>query len=223
VSDAEAELFVEKTGVAAVESIVNGVDSDFFSRDDVRQSPFPSGAPTVVFTGAMDYWANVDAVAWFAREIWPKLVAEFPEARFYIVGARPTRAVSSLAGGNVFVTGRVPDVRPYLQFATAVIAPMRVARGVQNKVLEGMAMARPVVVTEAGREGLNAQNEKELLVADEPEEFALKVSAVIRGRYPSLAQEARAYVVREHGWEGKRCRLLRLLEGVGETQPEVDP
>jgi hypothetical protein len=79
------------------------------------------------------------------------------------------------------------------------------------------------VVTEAGREGLNAKNENEILVADGPEEFAGRLAAVIRGGYSSLGRKARAYVVREHGWEGKRCRLLRLLEGVGETQPEVDP
>jgi glycosyltransferase involved in cell wall biosynthesis len=100
---------------------------------------------------------------------------------------------------------------------------MRVARGVQNKVLEGMAMGRPVVVTEAGREGLFAQNERELLVADEPGEFALRLIAVLRGQYPSLGRRAREYVVREHGWEGKRGRLLRLLEGERETEPEGDP
>jgi hypothetical protein len=102
----------------------------------------------VVFTGAMDYWANVDAVGWFACEVFPRVRSSFPQARFYIVGARPARAVRDLARlPGVRVTGAVPDIRPYLAHSRAAVAPLRIARGVQNKVLEAMAMARPVVAS----------------------------------------------------------------------------
>src|SRR5690606_37263681 len=113
-------------------------------------------APVVVFTGAMDYWANVDAVQWFVADIWPRVRAGAPHARFFIVGSNPVPAVQALEiHGGVQVTGRVPDVRPYLAHADVAVAPLRIARGTQNKVLEALAMARPVVCTSAAAAGLD--------------------------------------------------------------------
>jgi hypothetical protein len=103
-------------------------------------SPFRADEMAVVFTGAMDYWPNIDAVSWFAADILPRLRQNWPQLRFYIVGRSPTAAVQALAGEHVVVSGTVPDVRPYLQHAAVVVAPLRLARGVQNKVLEAMAM-----------------------------------------------------------------------------------
>ncbi|HEY8876207.1 MAG TPA: TIGR03087 family PEP-CTERM/XrtA system glycosyltransferase, partial [Roseateles sp.] len=123
----------------------NGVDADFFTPDASRASPFAADELPLVFTGAMDYWPNVDAVTWFASDILPALRQRFPALRFHIVGRSPAPAVQALANEAVHVTGTVPDVRPYLQHAAAVVAPLRLARGIQNKVLEAMAMARPVV------------------------------------------------------------------------------
>jgi sugar transferase (PEP-CTERM/EpsH1 system associated) len=147
VADKEVELFqrlAPECGVR-VQSMGNGVDADFFAPAAGRVSPFPPGEQAIVFTGAMDYWPNVDAVVWFTAEVLPALRAQRPAIRFVIVGRNPAPAVQALASEHVRVTGTVEDVRPYLQHAAVVVAPMRLARGVQNKVLEAMAMARPVV------------------------------------------------------------------------------
>jgi sugar transferase (PEP-CTERM/EpsH1 system associated) len=146
-------------------ALVNGVDLDFYApaagpvdvealpeaeRQFFRESP--GDRPRFVFTGAMDYRANVDAVCWFAEEAWPAVHAALPSARFLVVGRGPSPAVLALDGRDgILVTGGVKDVRPYLQSATACVAPLRVARGIQNKVLEAMACARPVVVSPAVR------------------------------------------------------------------------
>src|SRR5690606_24436539 len=136
-------------------------DTEYFDPETRFDSPYASedgtlAAPVVVFTGAMDYWANVDAVQWFVREIWPSVRAEAPQARFFIVGSNPAPAVRELESHEgVHVTGRVPDVRPYLAHADVAVAPLRIARGTQNKVLEALAMARPVVCTAAAASGLD--------------------------------------------------------------------
>src|SRR4030095_2032609 len=114
-------------------AIENGVDSDFFSPARDFESPFSPAEHAIVFTGTMDYWPNVDAVTWFAREVLPRIRERDPHARFHIVGMRPERAVQALQGDAVNVTGRVADVRPYLSHCRVVVAPLRIARGIQNK------------------------------------------------------------------------------------------
>jgi len=106
-------------------------------------NPYSEGENVLVFTGAMDYWPNVDAVTWFAQEIFPAIHAARPQTRFYIVGSRPTPAVCELTKlPGVTVTGTVADIRPYLAHARFAVAPLRIARGLQNKVLEAMAMLK---------------------------------------------------------------------------------
>jgi polysaccharide biosynthesis protein PslH len=143
----EAELFRSLAPECSgrVQALGNGVDADYFQPDASRASPFATGEIPLVFTGAMDYWPNVDAVSWFAKDMLLQLKARWPALRFHIVGRAPTAAVLALANDDVVVTGTVPDVRPYVQHAAAIVAPLRLARGIQNKVLEAMAMARPVV------------------------------------------------------------------------------
>jgi sugar transferase (PEP-CTERM/EpsH1 system associated) len=143
VTRAEFELFSTLAPESRDKLLVvgNGVDAEFFSPEHKLASPFGVGAEAIVFTGVMDYWPNVDAVSWFAREVLPMLKARRPHVKFYIVGMRPTAPVQALARDHesVVVTGRVNDVRPYLQHAAVVVAPLRLARGVQNKALEAMA------------------------------------------------------------------------------------
>jgi len=196
-----------------VEHMLNGVDTAYFSLNPSRESPFPQGRRAIVFTGAMDYWANVDAVSWFCREVLPTIRGRVPDAVFYIVGIRPTDAVRRLAGEGVVVTGAVPDVRPYLQHADAVVAPMQIARGIQNKVLEALSMERPVVVTTKGLEGIGAVDGEQLLVADQPVEFADKLRAILAGGMPELGPRAREYCCRVHGWDASLGGFLELLEG----------
>jgi sugar transferase (PEP-CTERM/EpsH1 system associated) len=131
VCSAEAELFRKLVpGVAEkVGYYNNGVDTDYFSPAVVHDNPYPAGARTLVFTGAMDYWPNVDAVVWFAQTLFPLIRESEPATLFYIVGSNPAERVQQLGRqAGVVVTGRVEDVRPYVQHAVAAVAPMRIAR-----------------------------------------------------------------------------------------------
>ena len=151
VTQRESMLFCELAPecAARVSTISNGVDADYYAPDAARPSPFiEEPIAPIVFTGAMDYWPNVDAVIWFAREALPLIRRQLPGVRFIVVGRNPPAAVQALASGEITVTGTVVDVRPYLQHAGVVVAPLRVARGIQNKILEAMAMERPVVRVE---------------------------------------------------------------------------
>jgi len=214
VSAPEAALFRRLSGVTApVAAISNGVDHAFFAPSPEHGSPYPDAVPAVVFTGAMDYWANVDAVRWFATAVWPLLRRELPAARFYVVGARPSPEVRALAGEHIVVTGRVADVRPYLQHAAAVVAPMRIARGIQNKVLEGMAMARSVVTTSMGLEGIDAIPGRQLLVADDPAAMADQLAALMRGDHGGLGDAARARVLARYDWRSATEQFLDAVAG----------
>lgn len=194
-------------------AIRNGVDSDYFSPEHEFTSPFARDERPIVFTGAMDYWPNVDAVAWFAREVLPEIRVREPEARFYVVGMNPERAVRALASDGVTtVTGRVDDVRPYLQHARVVVAPLRVARGIQNKVLEAMAMAKPVVATACSAQALSVRAD-ELEVATDAHGFAAKVLELMDPeRAHAIGRRARARVLEDYAWPASLAQLDALLE-----------
>lgn len=215
VSSTEAAYFRASLGGSEgrVTHVTNGVDSRFFDPTLEFAAPYRKGSRVVVFTGAMDYWANVDAVSWFCDQVWPRVRERVRGAAFYIVGSRPARTVEALASEDVVVTGRVPDVRPYLRHASAVVAPMRIARGIQNKVLEGMAMGRPVLVTSKGLEGIEAKEGQEVLVADDAEDFAESLIRVLSDGDAGVGAAARALVCREFAWEASTRRFLQLVEG----------
>ena len=216
VSDAEADLFrhLVPDRASSVVGISNGVDCAYFDPDGGFAAPYNVGVPNFVFTGTMDYVPNVDAVTWFAHEILPAIRRNLPDAQFHIVGANPAPMVQNLTRiKSVYVTGRVPDVRPYLAHATAGVAPMRIARGIQNKVLEAMAMARPVIVTSDALEGIDATAESELLLANDAAAFAAvayRLAAdVTEGR--KIGEAARRRVVADFSWEGRLQGFDRLL------------
>lgn len=223
----EATLFVTRQEAAMlcaaapdcasrIASIDNGVDSHYFSPEHALASPFPRGERPIVFTGAMDYWPNVDAVVWFAREVLPRLRESDARVRFHIVGMRPNAAVRALASPSIDVTGRVGDVRPYLRHASVVVAPLRVARGIQNKVLEAMAMARPVVTTSATAAALAARPGRELDVADSATAFADAVRALMEPvRGDAMGRAARDRVLADFQWSARLARLDALLAGDG--------
>jgi sugar transferase (PEP-CTERM/EpsH1 system associated) len=217
VSEKEADLFRQLAPTAAykITFFNNGVDAEFFSPMHHFPSPYPAGVKTLVFTGAMDYWANVDAVDWFARLVFPKIQARLPGVVFYIVGARPSKAVRVLANlPGISVTGAVKDIRPYLMHASAAIAPLRIARGIQNKVLEAMAMQKPVVASKQAMEGINAVPEEELMVAEDAEEFVEQtLSLLMHDRHMLMGQAARIRVKRDYDWSNNLSRIDTLLTG----------
>jgi sugar transferase (PEP-CTERM/EpsH1 system associated) len=217
VSPQEAALFRQLAPESAerIGHVNNGVDHAYFSPERDYPNPFPNDRKAVVFTGAMDYWPNVDAVQWFAREVLPALTARGLNIGFWIVGSKPTPDVRKLEQpGLVTVTGRVEDIRPYVAHAAVIVAPLRIARGVQNKVLEGMAMAKPVVATPEALEGIEAQAGQEVAVANEPRGFAMAVTAALSGRgAAAMGVRARARVVADYGWAPNLARLDAALEG----------
>jgi glycosyltransferase involved in cell wall biosynthesis len=163
----------------------------------------------------MDYWPNVDAVIFFAREVLPSIRAQAGDTRFVIVGSRPSPEVRALAAlPGVVVTGRVPDVRPYLAHAAAAVVPLRVARGVQNKLLEAMAMGRPVVASRRALAGVGEAAGQHVLAADSADEMAAAALSLLRGpQARRLGPSARAFVVQRFTWQTHVRRLEAILEG----------
>ncbi len=215
VSAAEAALFRRLAPEVAerVGFYNNGVDSDYFSPAHDFDDPYPPGSRALVFTGAMDYWPNVDAVCWFVEEVMPRLRERVEGLRFCIVGARPDERVRRLERHpDVLVTGRVPDVRPYLAHALAAVAPMRVARGVQNKVLEAMAMARPVLVSPQGLDGIEAAVGEEVLLGETPDAFAGHVLALLAGEHAGMGAAARQRVLQDFNWDRSLPSVTALLD-----------
>ena len=216
VSEAEAELF-RKRGPELSEKIVaipNGVDTAYFSPRNAGQNLNFGGKPVIVFTGQMDYWPNVDAVLWFSETILPNLRTKFPDATFYIVGGKPSAAVRALGlRPGIVVVGQVPDVRPYVGNADVVVAPLRIGRGIQNKVLEGMAMARPVIVTPQALEGIDALPDTHVLVASDSAGYVRDVERIIDPVFAkSVGTAARKRVLERYNWADSLAKYDRLLE-----------
>jgi len=216
VTPEERDLFVaglgDPTGIT-VEALGNGIDAAYFSPAAAMPEPGLS-TPQIVFTGQMDYAPNVAAVAMFAREVMPLILARYPGAGFAIVGRAPTAEVRALEG--VFgtrVTGEVTDVRPWLAGADVVVAPLLIARGVQNKVLEAMAMARPVVLTPAAATGIGGRDGVQFAIADGAPALAARVLTLIDDRTAALAMgaAARAFVQAHAGWDTVLAPLPAMI------------
>ena len=186
-----------------VEPMCNGVDPDFFRPDATVPSPYGADELALVFTGAMDYHPNEDAAAWFAQEVMPLLKQRNPSVRFHVVGRAPTPAVQALASDSIAVSGTVPDVRPYLQHAAVVVAPLRIARGIQNKILEAMAMGRPVVASTECAGPIAARVGDELLVATTAEQFVAQIERLLANPDDGarVGAAARQRVVDDYSWQ----------------------
>lgn len=222
VSQPEAELFRRRApeSAARIGFFSNGVDTEFFSPEREYDNPYSPDEAPIVFTGAMDYWPNVDAVQWYADKIFPTVRSRNPNAVFYIVGSRPADAVKALARQpGVKVTGTVPDVRPYIAHARVSVAPLRIARGIQNKVLEAMAMAKPVIVSAAALEGINAEPGLEVLLAGNEQQFIDATSALLSTSLEAIGRAARKKVLSHYGWAGNLARIDALLEGQRDVAP----
>jgi sugar transferase (PEP-CTERM/EpsH1 system associated) len=201
-----------------VEVLPNGVDLDYFSYQGNGRNK-AENSDRLVFLGKMSYYVNVDSMLYFSQHILPLIQAHRPDVRISIVGWQPTSAIQSLAANPAIkVTGGVPDVRPYLANATVCVCPMISGSGIQNKVLQAMAIGTPVVTTSLACQAMQVNHEEHLLVADNPETFALQVVRLLADPElrRKLSQNARSYVERNHDWVeiGKQLENMyyRILE-----------
>lgn len=218
VSEAEAALFRAASGLGPdrIMALENGVALDYFDPAATFPPVDHGDGPLLVFTGQMDYRPNVEAVESFARQTLPAIRTVHPNARFAIVGRNPSKAVEALAAQpGVIVTGGVPDVRGWLAAADIVVAPLRIARGIQNKVLEAMAMARPVVASPQAAEGIDAQDDLHFLIAANPAEEAAKINSLLAdpARAVQLGLAARAGMEARYRWSATLAHLPDLLFG----------
>ena len=216
VSEEERNVMDKFANVTKVEALSNGVDLDYFSPETHRGGEVNQKACKLVFSGAMDYWPNIEGAAWFAEKIFPLVKESFPQATFCIAGRNPTESVLALKKINgVVVTGTVPDMRNYLATATICVVPLKIARGIQNKVLEAMAMGKPVIATSGAATGTKTVTGKELVIADEEQQMADEIIALLADpvRQSDMGRKARDYVEREHSWGAHLARLDEIIEG----------
>jgi sugar transferase (PEP-CTERM/EpsH1 system associated) len=211
VSEAEAALFRDRTGAERVHVVENGIDTEFFDPGATFKRIDTTGR-LVVFTGQMDYRPNIEGVTWFVETILPHIRLAHPDVRFAIVGRNPTDAVKALAKHpGVTVTGQVADVRGWLAAAAVVVAPLKLARGIQNKVLEGMAMARPVVASAAAATGIDHAGT--IHVGSTVGEIAEAVNELLSDprKAAELGASARRQVQDHYSWEARLAPLDAIL------------
>ncbi len=224
VSEDEAALLASRApGVRDVVAVGNGIDADFFSAHGVVSAPAMAGeGPHLLFTGQMDYPPNVVAVERMARQVMPAVRLVLPHAQFHIVGRAPTSEVRTLGGVNgTTVHGAVADMRPYLAAADMVVVPLSIARGVQNKVLEAMAMARPVILSPQAATGIAARDGEHLLIAAEDAAFVTRIIDLTASpaTAAALGEGARRFVLEHQSWPAMLAPLAGLL-GLAEQTPE---
>ena len=224
-SDFEADTFktMAPASAAKISGLTNGVDLDRFAPGNFK-NPFGKDELPIVMTGRMDYRPNYEGALWFAREVLPQVLKFIPNARAHFVGSGPPTQLRDAAGPAVVVTGAVADVRPYIQFAGAIIAPLHIARGIQNKVLEAMAMARPVVATHDATRSLGVKAGYHLWVENEPRRFANAVVEALQGPdREALARNGRNYVEVHHNWDGLMKDFEHHLELLHRADACGDP
>lgn len=201
VSEEDVRIFRQEMRLTNICGVVpTGVDLDYFQ----ALPKTPSPAPTVVFMGSMDWYANVDGVKWFVEAVWPQVLRIVPDARFVVVGRKPPPDIEALAatGMRIEITGTVPDVRPFLRGADVIVVPLRIGGGTRLKIYEAMAAEVPVVSTRIGAEGLGVVHERHLLLADTAEDTAAQVVRVLRtpALGAELARNALEEVARPCSW-----------------------
>jgi glycosyltransferase involved in cell wall biosynthesis len=197
--------------------VPHGVDVDYFSFSEPEEQE-----KSIVFVGNYLHFPNVDAVLYFHQEIWPQIKSQSPEIKFYVVGQAPPPEVRSLSQDKaIIVTGRVDDVRPYLRKSRVFICPVRLGGGFRGKILEAMAVGRPVVSTSLGADGVPASNRENIIIADRPEEFAAGVLDLMNDDrlFERIRKQARQLVEEKYAWE----KGVEVMEGILERMMEKNP
>jgi sugar transferase (PEP-CTERM/EpsH1 system associated) len=198
---------------AATDWFPNGVDAGFFCPDSNTGGAYD--ADTISFIGRMDYYPNQECMLRFCREVWPALRRERSRMKLLIVGADPSPQVQALGSlPGVTVTGSVPDVRPHVRGSATMVAPLAIARGTQNKILEAMAMGVPVVTSSAAAGGVDAEDQRHLLVADTPEQIAAAILRIAGDCHERerLAKAGRERMLSHHAWPRSMQRLDSIID-----------
>jgi len=216
VSKEEAKMFQNMAPEIAhkVKYRVQGVNSRYFDPALSFENPYGSHTKVLVFTGAMDYWPNIDAVIWFAKDVMPLIRAVVPDICFCIVGMNPVPKVKALGKmPSIIVTGGVPDVRPYLAHAVGAVLPLRIARGIQNKILEAMAMEMPVLATPQAIHGIEPYTGFSPLIADTSVGLAEKAISLLTSQPEKQSSATRDYVLKHYNWDTNLQVIDNLLNG----------
>jgi len=214
VSEAERNMFKQLcNNLNTISHYDNGVDYEYFSCQGSLENPY-SQRQTIVFTGAMDYWANINAVLWFTNNIFPKIKKHIENVVFYIVGSNPADSIKDLSKiEGVVVTGRVDDIRPYIQYACLSVAPLQIARGVQNKVLEAMSMGVRIVATSFAIEGLKKLSGDEILhVEDDETGFSTSCIEILKTCNSDFVKNNRKYILKNYNWEENLGLITKCIE-----------
>ena len=212
ITDTETNLFKAQYPQAKnIFSVENGIDTTMFKPSETKNN---SKSPILLFTGVMDYSPNIDAVVWFVKHVWPNVIEKWPTAEFYIAGMNPTEKVRALADNKgIKVTGFVEDILPYYHKSTIFVAPFRIARGVQNKVLQAFACGIPVVSSPMGAEGIRCTNEQDILIAKSPEDYFEHIVKLTEN--PSLMSEISAKALdtiqRLYSWQGVLAPFMQII------------
>ena len=212
-TDSEAAILIRRGQAQKIRVVGNVLDMDYFDRESVQiPGEIASWRPYIIFTGAMNYRPNVDAVTYFHREVFPIIRKSLPELKFVIAGMSPSREVVELASDDaVRVTGLVSDIRPYLKGAVAAVVPMRIARGIQNKILEALAMGLPVITTRKIAGGLPQSVASLLSVGDLSQEFAAAVLDAVQNGPKHAAVKVRDALAEHYSAAELRSRLEQLV------------
>jgi glycosyltransferase involved in cell wall biosynthesis len=220
-SDRDRRLFEDELHLDNVAVIPNGIDLREF-----RPAAAAAGPPVIVFSGLMSYYPNEQGIRWFLDEVFPKVLRRVPDVRLVIAGAAPPRWLCARRASRVQVTGRVPDMRPYLARAHAVIVPLQIGGGTRVKILEAQAMGKPVVSTTTGAEGLEQDRNVSILIADDAAAFASQVARLLTDDIAArrVANAGRQHVLARFDWDTIGVRLARALENhVGLVPLEAGP
>ncbi|MCZ6680246.1 MAG: glycosyltransferase family 4 protein [Candidatus Poribacteria bacterium] len=216
VSEIDRALLREHCPDLTIGVVPNGVDIELY-----QPNPALEEEATLIYTGSMDWQPNEDAVLYFAEEIFPRVQANHPDLRFYVVGKSPTPRVQKLAQRPGFiVTGGVEDIKPYIARAAVYVVPLRIGGGTRLKILEALAMEKAVVSTSVGEEGLNLVHGEEIMIADEPVHFADIVSRLITDKQmrQRIGRRGRRRVEADYDWKQIGGKLQRLYEGITKRQ-----
>ena len=222
VSPEDREVMQREYGVKAIDDVPTGVDTNFFRPSRPRKSD----AHNLVFTGSMDWLPNEDAIQYFTSQVMPLIKTKLPDVTLTVVGRNPYPALVELSkrDESIVVTGRVADVRPYMEVAGAYVVPLRIGGGTRLKIFEAMAMEIPIVSTTVGAEGLPVRGGNELLLADTPDDFAQAVLRLLSDRVlaDDLAARAAALVRQRFGWERAAARFASICEGLAPEKKIVN-